>query len=180
MSIAIAVESGLERNKVEKICCSLKAPPGRLERVGAINKSNTIFVDYAHTPAALESALIALRPYVRNRLILVFGCGGDRDKGKRSLMGKIAHTNADKVFVTDDNPRNENPSHIRSEIISKCPGCAEIPDRKEAIYKAIKELKRGDVLLIAGKGHETTQVIKENSIYFNDKEVVQKIIKMSI
>ena len=180
MSIAIAVESGLERNKVEKICSTLKAPPGRLERVGAINRSNTIFVDYAHTPDALESALIALRPYVKNRLILVFGCGGDRDKGKRSLMGKIAHTNADKVFVTDDNPRNENPSHIRSEIISKCPGCAEIPDRKEAIYKAIKELKRGDVLLIAGKGHETTQVIKENSIYFNDKEVVQKIIKMSI
>ena len=95
-------------------------------------------------------------------------------------MGKIAHINADKVFVTDDNPRNENPSLIRSEIISKCPGCTEIPDRKEAIYKAIKELKRGDVLLIAGKGHETTQVIKENSIYFNDKEVVQKIIKMSI
>ena len=95
-------------------------------------------------------------------------------------MGKIAHINADKVFVTNDNPRNENPSHIRSEIISKCPGCVEIPDRKEAIYKAIKELKRGDVLLIAGKGHETTQVIKENSIYFNDKEVVQKIIKMSI
>jgi len=177
MSIAIAVESGLDRNKIEEICSSLKAPPGRLERVGII-KTNTIFIDYAHTPDALESALVGLRPYVKNRLILVFGCGGDRDRGKRSLMGKVAHTNADKIFVTDDNPRNENPSHIRSEIISKCPGCVEIPDRKEAIYTAIKELKRGDVLLIAGKGHETTQVIKENSIYFNDREVVQEITKM--
>ena len=177
ISMAIALESGLSRDQIERIIPQLSSPPGRLENVVTNNRMPSIFIDYAHTPDALENSLKALRPYVRNKLVVVFGCGGNRDKGKRPLMGKIAQVNSDKIIVTDDNPRSENPSDIRSQIIKECPDAIEIPDRKEAIYSAIKNLTKGDVLLVAGKGHETQQIYHKEKRFFSDKKVIKEIIK---
>jgi UDP-N-acetylmuramoyl-L-alanyl-D-glutamate--2,6-diaminopimelate ligase len=131
-----------------------------------------VFVDYAHKPDALAKALEALRPYVTDRLIVVFGCGGDRDPGKRSMMGEIASQLADCVVVTDDNPRSENPAAIRAAILVAAPGATEIADRAEAIRVTIGELRRGDVLLIAGKGHETGQIVGQHVLPFSDHEAV--------
>src|SRR5690606_8773320 len=136
---------------------------GRLEMVGTHNGA-PIFVDYAHKPDALKKALDALRPYARGKLIVVFGAGGDRDQGKRPLMGRIAAENADRVIVTDDNPRGEDAAAIRAAILAAAPGAAEIGDRAEAIRSAIAALEPGDVLLIAGKGHETGQIIGDRTV----------------
>jgi UDP-N-acetylmuramoyl-L-alanyl-D-glutamate--2,6-diaminopimelate ligase len=149
----------------------LTGAKGRLELVG--NKAGApIFVDYAHKPDALAKALEALRPYVGHRLVVVFGAGGDRDMGKRPLMGAIAAEKADRVIVTDDNPRSEEPASIRAAIMKAAPGAGEIPDRNEAIRRAIAGLERGDVLLIAGKGHETGQIIGHKIVPFSDHEAV--------
>jgi UDP-N-acetylmuramoyl-L-alanyl-D-glutamate--2,6-diaminopimelate ligase len=149
----------------------LKGAKGRLELVG--EKSGApIFVDYAHKPDALEQALGALRPYVGKRLVVVFGAGGDRDRGKRPLMGEIAARAADRVIVTDDNPRSEDPATIRAAILAAAPGAVEIGDRREAIHAAIGNLERGDVLLIAGKGHESGQIIGNQTLPFSDHEAV--------
>ncbi len=131
-----------------------------------------IFVDYAHKPDALAKALEALRPYASGRLVVVFGCGGDRDAGKRPMMGAIAAKLADRVVVTDDNPRSENPAAIRAAILKAAPGALEIGDRREAIRSSIADLRRGDVLLIAGKGHETGQIIGKHVLPFSDHEAV--------
>jgi UDP-N-acetylmuramoyl-L-alanyl-D-glutamate--2,6-diaminopimelate ligase len=131
-----------------------------------------IFVDYAHKPDALAKALEALRPYVGRHLVVVFGAGGDRDVGKRPLMGAIAADKADRVIVTDDNPRSEEPAAIRAAIIGASPGAVEIPDRSEAIRRSIATLEPGDVLLIAGKGHETGQIIGHKIVPFSDHEAV--------
>jgi len=131
-----------------------------------------VFVDYAHKPDALAKALEALRPYVTSRLIVVFGCGGDRDPGKRPMMGEIAAQLADRVVVTDDNPRSENPAAIRAAILAAAPGAIEIGDRAEAIRTSVAELRRGDVLLIAGKGHETGQIVGQQILPFSDHEAV--------
>ncbi len=145
---------------------------GRLELVG--RKSGApIFVDYAHKPDALAKALDALRPYVSRKLVVVFGAGGDRDAGKRPLMGAIAAAKADRVIVTDDNPRSESPSAIRAAILTGTSGAEEIGDRNEAIYRAVADLKAGDVLLIAGKGHETGQIIGQKTVPFSDHEAVR-------
>ena len=136
-----------------------------------------IFIDYAHKPDALAQTLEALRPYARNRLVVVFGCGGDRDKGKRPEMGKVAVAKADLAIVTDDNPRSENPASIRGEILRGAPGAVEIGDRAAAIAKAIAGLKRGDVLLVAGKGHETGQTIGTAVIPFSDHDAVRAALK---
>jgi UDP-N-acetylmuramoyl-L-alanyl-D-glutamate--2,6-diaminopimelate ligase len=144
---------------------------GRLERVGDKNGA-PIFVDYAHKPDALAKALDALRPYVKNRLILVFGAGGDRDQGKRPLMGAIATEKADHVIVTDDNPRSEDPSAIRAAILKTASGALEIADRGEAIRRAVAELDAGDVLLVAGKGHESGQIVGNRILPFTDHEAV--------
>ncbi len=149
----------------------LTGAKGRLEQVGAKNGA-PIFVDYAHKPDALAKALEALRPYAKARLVVVFGCGGDRDKGKRPLMGKIAVEKADRVIVTDDNPRSENPATIRAEILAAAPGATEIGDRAEAIRTAIAELQRGDVLLVAGKGHESGQIVGDKILKFSDHDAV--------
>jgi UDP-N-acetylmuramoyl-L-alanyl-D-glutamate--2,6-diaminopimelate ligase len=149
----------------------LTGAKGRLEMVGAKNGA-PIFVDYAHKPDALAKALEALRPYASARLVVVFGCGGDRDKGKRPLMGKIAIEKADKVIVTDDNPRSENPATIRAEILAVAPGATEIGDRAQAIRAGVADLKRGDVLLIAGKGHESGQIVGDRVLPFSDHTAV--------
>jgi UDP-N-acetylmuramoyl-L-alanyl-D-glutamate--2,6-diaminopimelate ligase len=149
----------------------LEGAKGRLERVGEHNGA-PIFVDYAHKPDALTKALQALRPYTQRKLVVVFGAGGDRDTGKRPLMGAIAAENADEVIITDDNPRSENPAAIRAAILAAAKGAKEIGDRTEAIGKAIAGLAKGDVLLIAGKGHETGQIVGDRVLPFSDHDAV--------
>jgi len=143
---------------------------GRMELAGQRRNGAAVFVDYAHTPDALATALGALRPHVLGRLIVVFGAGGDRDKSKRILMGQAAARNADVLFVTDDNPRSEKPSEIRREILAGCPEASEIGDRAAAILSGVDALGPGDALLIAGKGHETGQIVGDDSLPFNDVE----------
>ena len=151
---------------------SLKGARGRLDLVARSTTGAPIFVDYAHTPDALENAIMALRPYVKGRLHVVFGCGGDRDRGKRPLMGAIAARLTDSSIVTDDNPRTEDAAAIRAAIMAACPGAREIGNRAEAIRAAVKELGAGDVLLVAGKGHEEGQKIGQTVIAFSDHEAV--------
>jgi UDP-N-acetylmuramoyl-L-alanyl-D-glutamate--2,6-diaminopimelate ligase len=157
----------------------LEGAPGRLELVGE-RKGAPIFVDYAHKPDALDKALRALRPFVRGKLGVVFGCGGDRDQGKRPIMGEIAARLADRVFVTDDNPRSEDPAAIRQAILAgarESAGLREIADRGEAIFAAIAELDPGDGLLIAGKGHETGQIIGATTVPFSDAICAREALK---
>jgi UDP-N-acetylmuramoyl-L-alanyl-D-glutamate--2,6-diaminopimelate ligase len=150
----------------------LKGVKGRLEIVGQA-RGGLIVVDYAHKPDALAAALTALKPFAPGRIVCVFGCGGDRDKGKRPLMGQIASALAASVIVTDDNPRSENAATIRAEILAGAPGAREIGDRGEAIRAGVRLLGSGDVLLIAGKGHETGQIIGSTIVPFSDHEAVQ-------
>jgi UDP-N-acetylmuramoyl-L-alanyl-D-glutamate--2,6-diaminopimelate ligase len=147
----------------------LEGAPGRLELVGERNGA-PVFVDYAHKPDALAKALAALRPYTKRNLVVVFGAGGDRDAGKRPLMGAIAAENADTVIVTDDNPRSENPASIRAAVMVAAKGAKDIGDRAEAIRVAVAGLQQGDALLIAGKGHETGQIIGDKVLPFSDHE----------
>ncbi|MFL5062406.1 MAG: UDP-N-acetylmuramoyl-L-alanyl-D-glutamate--2,6-diaminopimelate ligase [Xanthobacteraceae bacterium] len=157
----------------------LKGAKGRLELVGDKNGA-PIFVDYAHKPDALAKALEALRPYVRRRLTVVFGCGGDRDRGKRPMMGAIAVDKADRVIVTDDNPRSENPAAIRAAILAAAPGAIEIGDRGAAIRQAVTDLEQGDVLLIAGKGHESGQIVGDRVLPFTDHAAVAAALEEKV
>jgi len=166
-----AVATGGDAAAVFHALESLEGAKGRLELVGRRNGA-PIFVDYAHKPDALAKAIEALRPYVGGRLVVVFGAGGDRDHGKRPLMGAIAAEKADRVIVTDDNPRSEDPATIRAAILAAAPGATEIGDRREAIGRAIAGLEAGDVLLIAGKGHETGQIVGKQTLPFSDHEAV--------
>jgi UDP-N-acetylmuramoyl-L-alanyl-D-glutamate--2,6-diaminopimelate ligase len=150
----------------------LQGARGRLDLAGTAPEGAPIFIDYAHTPDALAKALQALRPYVQNRLLVVFGCGGDRDKGKRPEMGAAAIDTADLAIVTDDNPRSEDPAVIRREILAAADGAIEIGDRGQAIAEAVAMLKKGDVLLVAGKGHETGQTVGATVIPFSDHDAV--------
>jgi UDP-N-acetylmuramoyl-L-alanyl-D-glutamate--2,6-diaminopimelate ligase len=150
----------------------LEGAKGRLELVGHRNGA-PVFVDYAHKPDALEKALTALRPYAEHRLVVVFGAGGDRDAGKRPLMGEIAARNADVVIVTDDNPRSENPASIRAAILANASGAREIGDRAEAIHAGVAGLEPGDVLLIAGKGHESGQIVGDRVLPFSDHDAAR-------
>jgi UDP-N-acetylmuramoyl-L-alanyl-D-glutamate--2,6-diaminopimelate ligase len=171
VAAGLAIATGSEPSAVFASLEELEGARGRLERVGERNGAQ-IFVDYAHKPDALAKALQALRPYARRRLIVVFGAGGDRDAGKRPLMGTIAAENADSVIVTDDNPRSERPEAIRAAILAAANGAREIGDRALAIRTAIDELEAGDALLIAGKGHETGQIIGDRVLPFSDHEAV--------
>ena len=153
----------------------LQGVPGRLQKVVSANGA-PIFVDYAHTPAALENILKTLRPHTAKKLHVVFGCGGDRDAGKRPEMGAAAAQYADVVTVTDDNPRSENAAAIRATILAAAPGAQEIPDRAAAIRHAVQQLQAGDVLVVAGKGHETTQTIGNQVIHFNDAEHIREAV----
>jgi UDP-N-acetylmuramoyl-L-alanyl-D-glutamate--2,6-diaminopimelate ligase len=156
----------------------LEGAKGRLERVGEHNGA-PIFVDYAHKPDALAKALQALRPYAKRKLIVVFGAGGDRDAGKRPIMGAIAADNADEVIITDDNPRSEAPHLIRAAILAAAKGANEIGDRAEAISSAVAGLAKGDVLLIAGKGHETGQIIGDRVLPFSDHDAVAQALALA-
>ena len=171
VSAGLAIGTGSEPKAVFAELELLEGAKGRLERVAERNGA-PIFVDYAHKPDALAKALQALRPYARRKLVVVFGAGGDRDAGKRPLMGAIAAENADSVIVTDDNPRSENPETIRAAILAAAKGAREIGDRAEAIRTAISSLQPGDALLIAGKGHETGQIVGDRVLPFSDHEAV--------
>jgi UDP-N-acetylmuramoyl-L-alanyl-D-glutamate--2,6-diaminopimelate ligase len=176
VAAGLAIATGGDATSVFAALEHLSGAKGRLERVGA-NHGAQIFVDYAHKPDALAKALDALRPYVTGRLVVVFGAGGDRDRGKRPLMGAIASQKADRVIVTDDNPRSEDAAAIRAAIIAATQGATEIGDRREAIHRAVADLRSGDVLLIAGKGHETGQIIGDRIIPFSDHEAVATALK---
>ena len=154
---------------------ALKGAPGRMEKVAFAVSGAPIYVDYAHSPDALEKVLKALRPHTENKLRVVFGCGGDRDKGKRPLMGQIAAALADDVIVTDDNPRSEDAAVIRKEVMATVPNGREIGDRAQAIRAGIAALQTGDVLVLAGKGHETGQYVKGQVLPFSDREEAVKV-----
>jgi UDP-N-acetylmuramoyl-L-alanyl-D-glutamate--2,6-diaminopimelate ligase len=147
-----------------------------LQRITGHPKGASIFVDYAHTPEALASVLRALRPHTQGNLSVVFGCGGDRDTGKRPEMGRVAQALADRVIITDDNPRSEDPCEIRRQIIKTCPIAQEIGDRAEAIASAVSDLSADDLLIIAGKGHETHQIVGDKTLHFNDVEVTEAVL----
>jgi UDP-N-acetylmuramoyl-L-alanyl-D-glutamate--2,6-diaminopimelate ligase len=176
VAAGLAIATGSEPAGVFAALEKLIGAKGRLEHVGTYNGA-PIFIDYAHKPDALAKALQALRPYASGKLVVVFGAGGDRDTGKRPIMGRIASENADRVIVTDDNPRSENASAIRAAILLAARGADEIGDRAQAIRTAIADLKTGDVLLIAGKGHETGQIIGDRIVPFSDHEAVAEALQ---
>jgi UDP-N-acetylmuramoyl-L-alanyl-D-glutamate--2,6-diaminopimelate ligase len=178
VAAGLAIGTGSEPGEVFEALEYLEGAKGRLERVGERNGA-PIFVDYAHKPDALAKALQALRPYAKRNLVVVFGAGGDRDSGKRPLMGAIAAENADRVIVTDDNPRSENPAVIRAAILSAAKGATDIGDRAEAIRAAIAGLGPGDALLIAGKGHETGQIVGDRILPFSDHDAVASALAPS-
>ncbi|MFP6777426.1 MAG: UDP-N-acetylmuramoyl-L-alanyl-D-glutamate--2,6-diaminopimelate ligase [Alphaproteobacteria bacterium] len=172
----LAIATGMTEDEVAAGLPLLTGVRGRLELIARTPGGAPIYVDYAHTPDALEAALLAMRPHIRGRLILLFGCGGDRDTGKRPQMGEIAARLADRVFVSDDNPRTEDPAAIRRVIIAACPGAVEFGGRGEAIAAAIAELRDDDLLLIAGKGHEQGQSIAGQMTPFDDGEVARRAV----
>jgi UDP-N-acetylmuramoyl-L-alanyl-D-glutamate--2,6-diaminopimelate ligase len=147
---------------------------GRLERAVISRAGVPVYIDYAHTPDALEAAIAALRPHVEGRLITVFGAGGDRDQGKRPEMGRVATALSDVVIVTDDNPRSEDPARIRADIMAGASGATEVGGRREAIAEAIRIAKAGDIVLVAGKGHETGQIIGDRVLPFDDALVARE------
>lgn len=172
---ALAIAGGEEVSAVMHILPQLEGVRGRLERVGR-HKGGAVYVDYAHKPDALENLLAALRPHTAGRLIIVFGCGGNRDAGKRPIMGEIAIRLADIVIVTDDNPRLEDPALIRTAILKTAPTATEIADRRQAIAHALSLVKNGDVLVIAGKGHEQGQIIGHETLPFDDAAVAKDLM----
>jgi len=176
VAAGLAIATGDDAGAVFAALQRLDGAKGRLERVGE-SRGAQIFVDYAHKPDALGKALEALRPYAAGDLLVVFGAGGDRDRGKRPLMGAVAAAKADRVIVTDDNPRSEDAAAIRAAIMAAAPGAIEISDRREAIRRAIAELRAGDILLVAGKGHETGQIIGDRIMPFSDHEAVATALK---
>jgi UDP-N-acetylmuramoyl-L-alanyl-D-glutamate--2,6-diaminopimelate ligase len=176
VAAGLCIATGSEADAVFEVLQTLEGAPGRLERIGDV-RGATVFVDYAHKPDALEKAIAALRPFVRGRLVLVFGCGGDRDPGKRSIMGEIAARCADVTIVTDDNPRSENPAAIRAQILAAAPSAIEIGDRAAAIRAGVAMLCDGDALLIAGKGHETGQIVGDRTLPFSDADEAGAALK---
>ncbi|MDX5331636.1 MAG: UDP-N-acetylmuramoyl-L-alanyl-D-glutamate--2,6-diaminopimelate ligase [Caulobacteraceae bacterium] len=155
----------------------LEGAPGRLQRVGSAPRGGEAYVDYAHTPDGLETVLKALRPHTRGRLIVVFGAGGDRDAAKRPLMGRAAAELADLAIVTDDNPRSEDPAAIRDQVLAGVPGGLNVGDRRAAIHAGVDMLREGDVLVVAGKGHEQTQTIGDTVHHFDDVAVTAEALE---
>lgn len=172
IAAGLAVATGVAEADAFAALAHLTGAPGRLEHVGDHRSGAHAFVDYAHKPDALETVLETLRPFTRNRLIVVFGAGGDRDHGKRALMGAIAERLADITIVTDDNPRSENPATVRAMIRSQAPSSREIGDRAEAIHTAVALLHEGDILVVAGKGHEEGQIVGDKTLPFSDRGVL--------
>jgi UDP-N-acetylmuramoyl-L-alanyl-D-glutamate--2,6-diaminopimelate ligase len=176
-AIGLFIATGGDADTALDGAALLEGAAGRMELIGRRTNGAAVFVDYAHTPDALENALKALRPHTEGRLSVVFGCGGDRDAGKRPVMGRIAAEAADATIVTDDNPRGEDAAAIRREILEGAPinaALTEIGDRGEAIAQAIAGLQPGDVLVVAGKGHERGQIVGDTVLPFDDREEVAK------
>jgi UDP-N-acetylmuramyl-tripeptide synthetase len=178
-AVGVVYRSGVPMTDILKVLPRLTAPSGRLDYIGATETGGQIYVDYAHTPDALALVLRNLRPFTEGRLGVVFGCGGNRDSGKRQDMGIVAETLADWVIVTDDNPRQEDPRKIRMQILSGCPKAEDIGDRKEAIQAGMDRLSSGDILLVAGKGHESVQETHEGSRPFQDAHVIRCLLQGS-
>jgi len=176
VAAGLAIATGESAGRVLPALQSLKGVKGRLEIVGESGGGLAV-VDYAHKPEALAAVLDALRPFATGKLICVMGCGGDRDTGKRPIMGAIAVEKADVVIVTDDNPRTEKPEAIRAEILAAAPGAQEIGDRAKAIAAGVAMLGDGDVLVVAGKGHETGQIVGDEVLPFSDHEEIQKALE---
>ncbi len=166
----LAIGAGAPAADVLRALPRLSGVRGRMQRVATRSNGAQVFVDYAHTPDAVETALRALRPHVAGRIVIVLGAGGDRDRTKRPLMGAAAAAHADVVFVTDDNPRTEDAATIRAAILAAAPEATEVPDRAEAILRAVDALLPGDALMIAGKGHETGQIVGTDILPFDDAE----------
>lgn len=176
VAAGLCISTGTDSKIVFEALEQIKGAPGRLELIGKSRAGAPVYVDYAHKPDALEQVLKAVRPFTTGRIVLVFGCGGDRDKGKRPIMGEIAQRLSDVSIVTDDNPRTEGAVQIRSQILKTAPDATEIADRGEAIRYAVSMLEEGDTLVIAGKGHEEGQLVGDKVLPFSDhKEVLQAI-----
>ncbi|MBB6412030.1 UDP-N-acetylmuramoyl-L-alanyl-D-glutamate--2,6-diaminopimelate ligase [Mesorhizobium sangaii] len=177
VSAGLAISTGTPVAKALMALEKLKGAPGRLDLVGTTTNGAPVYVDYAHKPDALENVLASVRPFTTGRVIVVFGCGGDRDRGKRPIMGEIATRLADVVIVTDDNPRSEVPETIRAAILAAAPGAIEIGDRRRAIHEAVAMLHAGDTLIVAGKGHEEGQTIGTETLHFSDHEEVRAALR---
>ncbi|MEQ8269166.1 MAG: UDP-N-acetylmuramoyl-L-alanyl-D-glutamate--2,6-diaminopimelate ligase [Parvibaculum sp.] len=177
VAAGLAIGCGGAAEKVFAALEKLTGAKGRMEEAAHLARGASVYIDYAHTPDALDNVLQAIRPHTAGKLSVVFGCGGDRDAGKRPLMGEIAAKLADAVYVTDDNPRSEEAAAIRAEIIKGCPGATEIGDRAQAIETAMRALGKGDVLVVAGKGHETGQIVRDKVIPFSDHEAIAAAAK---
>ncbi len=180
VSAGMAIATGSETDAVLKALEGLKGAPGRLELIGQAGNGAPAYVDYAHKPEALENVLLALRPYTTGKLVVVFGCGGDRDPGKRPIMGEIAGRLADTVIVTDDNPRTEKPEDVRKQILDAVSTAVEIADRREAIFASIAMLEAGDCVVVAGKGHEEGQIVGDNTLPFSDHKVVAEALEATL
>ncbi len=176
-ALGLVIAGGANPAAAVQALASLEGVPGRLQRIAETSGGGVVYVDYAHTPDALANVLKALRPHASGRLDVVFGCGGDRDRTKRPEMGRIACDRADRVIVTDDNPRSEDGAAIRAEILAACPSAREIGDRAAAIAAAVAECVTGDVLVVAGKGHETGQVIGTETHPFSDSAEILSAVK---
>jgi len=180
IALLLVKECGFQFDQILENLSKLRAAPGRLDRVTTIEEPFQIFIDYAHTPDAIKQTLIELRK-IKNidegELKILFGCGGNRDQGKRKIMGVLANDLADKVIITDDNPRYEEPSLIRSQILEGAKGAIEIANREDAIKQTISNLQKGDILLIAGKGHEDYQIIGDQKKPFSDLLIAKQALR---
>ena len=174
-AISCCLALNISQNKIIKVLSKVTNPTGRLETIEYKKKNSKIIIDYAHTPDALKKILIAYK-IKKIKPVILFGCGGNRDKSKRKSMALIANKYAGKIYITDDNPRNENPSKIRKNILKYCSRAIEVSDRRKAIKLAIKELKMNEILIVAGKGHEKFQVLKNKTIKFDDFTIVKQLI----
>jgi len=170
LAAGLAIATGLDPKTVFSTFKTISTVRGRMQLAAKRDNGASVFVDFAHTPEAIATALQALRPHVLGRLIAIIGAGGDRDAAKRPLMGEAAQKYADLVIVTDDNPRSEDPAVIRRMVMAGCPQASEYGDRAEAILRGVDALQPGDALLIAGKGHESGQIVGDDIFPFDDAE----------
>lgn len=180
LAAGIVITSGEPADRVLPLLEKLNGVPGRMQKASELDFEEgpaAVYVDYAHTPDAIATALKAMRPHAEGRVIVIIGAGGDRDREKRPLMGRAAQESADIVIVTDDNPRSEEPGLIRRELMEGCPGAKEIGDRRRAIEEGVAMLNAGDILLVAGKGHETGQQVGEELLPFNDAQVAEEAVR---
>ena len=175
-ALGLVVAGGDDSEAAIAALSLLDGVPGRLQLAARRGHGAPVYVDYAHTPDALANVLTALRPHTNGRLFVVFGCGGDRDPGKRPMMGRIANDLADIAIVTDDNPRGDASAPLRRQIMAACPDARDIGNRAEAIHVAASELLPDDVLVIAGKGHETGQIVADQILPFDDVTVARDAV----